>query len=256
MATFWRGILALVAVIGAACQVRVEDPEAPDTSSLEAVYDHPPGLFTTVDFQQLKGAFEQRLELLRTTGSFGSTDALLDSVSVNRSVIANGDHVDETASSRLLAVANVTHFCRGPQGDGSTDDRFGTIHMTFKGGLRGNFPVVWGDFDACSDHVLDAPFSIDGPYSMTVRRRDGAKDVLFLFQGTIRSNLLNFNGALDARLHSDGLPELRIHATDGDLVLSFDAGGQLLARDRTGLWTCDLLKRECVNGTTGERKSV
>lgn len=256
MATFWRGILAMVAMTGVACQLKVEDPDAPNTDVLEAVYDRPPGLFAAANGKQLKEALDKRLTLLRSTGSFGSPLGLLDSVSAHEGVLEHGDEVDDMGASRLLAVVDVTHVCRGPEGDDIVDPgRFGTISMTLKGGLRGIYPVAWGEFDACSDHTLAGPVSIDGTYSMTVRKRTTGRDVLILFQGTIRSPLLNFNGALDVRVLSNGSPEVRVSGADGDVVLSVDSTGQLIARDRTGLWTCDVVKLECVNPTTGERKA-
>jgi len=256
MATFWRGTLAMVAMTGVACQLKVEDPDAPNTAPLEAVYDTPPGLFAAANGKQLKEALDKRLALLRTTGNFGSTQGLLDSVSAHEGVLEHGDEVDDMEASRLLAVVDVTHVCRGPEGDDIVDPgRFGTVSMTLKGGLRGIYPVAWGEFDACSDHTVAGPVNIDGTYSMTVRKRATGKDVLFLFQGTIRGGPLNFNGTLDARVLSNGSPELRVNGADGDVVLSVDASGQLLARDRTGLWTCDVVKLECVNTTTGERKA-
>jgi len=258
MAMFCRGFLAVVAMAGAACQFQLEDPVPPSTADLEAVYDNPPGMFSAGDLQLLRAGFEEQITLLQATGNLGATETLLNVVGASPGVAENGGQAESTPASRVAAVIDVTRVCAGPNGDGPvTGNRYGTVTMTLKGGLRGLFPIAWGEFDACADRTPGgAPFTIDGPYSITLRKRDTGRDVLFLFQGTITAERVNYNGSLDVRVRSDGTPEVRLSGANGDVVVSVDAtNGNILARDRTGLWRCDPLKLECVNETTGERKS-
>jgi hypothetical protein len=254
MAIVSRATLVLVAMATTACQMKLEEPVAPDTRPLEASYENPPGLLGQSNPAMLKAFFEQQRQLLQTTGNFAALTQILDAASENEELVANGDDPQQGVESRLLAVAKATHVCRGPQGDDIIDaDRFGTIKMTLKGGLKGIFPVAWGEFDACSDHSPLGPFTIDGPYSFTVRRRAGGRDILFLFQGTITSANVNFNGSLTARVLADFTSEVLVKGAEGNVVLAVDpSGGTVLARDRTGLWTCDPTTFRCVNQTTGE----
>ena len=125
--------------------------------------------------------------------------------------------------------------------------------MTLKGGLDGLFPVAWGEFDVCSDHAPGQAFTIDGSYSLTVRQQAAGRDLLIAFEGTIVSDVVNFAGHLDVRLLHDGTPEVRLSGAGGDIVLSINEDGQIVARDRSGTWTCAATELQCVHDVTGER---
>jgi hypothetical protein len=178
---------------------------------------------------------------------------LLDDISKNEGVVNASGPGEASSGSRLLAVVNATHICRGPAGDDVIDAKqFGTITLTAKGGEKGLFPIAWGHFNNCVDHNDKRSFTINGDYSVTLRKRSAGENVLFIFRGTIESDAISFDGALDTRLRSDGTSELRVSTDTGDVVLALNTEGQLLAHDRSGLWTCDPKLLTCSNSTTGQ----
>jgi hypothetical protein len=246
-------IVAASLLVGA-CQLTLDNPAPPQTSELEAVYDSPPGRLAAPDLRGVTDAFEEQSELLRETDSLHVIGDLLDAVSTNEAVVENGDEVDTTSGARLLAVAKVTHVCRGPVGDDVIDaERFGVVRMTLKGSGRGIFPTAWGRFEDCVDHTeAGRPLTINGDYSITVHSGQNGKNVLFVFRGTIESSEVSFDGDFDFRVLANGTSELRVTGADGDVVVALSARGHLIARDENGIWTCDPVALSCENTQTGE----
>jgi hypothetical protein len=208
--------------------------------------------------QDVTDAFEEQSELLREADSLRVVGELLDAVSTNEAVVENGDAVDTTSGARLLAVAKVTRVCRGPVGDDVVDaERFGVVRMTIKGSGRGIFPTAWGRFEDCVEHTEDGrPLTINGDYSITLHKAENGQNALFVFRGTIESSQLDFEGDFDFRVLSNGTTELRVTGADGDVVVALSARGQLIARDESGIWTCDPIALSCENTRTGETISA
>lgn len=253
-----RFIIAGASLLLAACQLTLDNPTPPETSELEDVYDSPPGRLAAPDLQDVTDAFEEQSELLRETDSLSVVGSLLDAVSTNEAVVEDGEEVDPTSGARVLAVVKVTHTCRGPVGDDVIDaERFGVVRMTLKGSGKGIFPTAWGRFENCVDHTEDGrPFTINGDYSITLRSAQNGQNVLFVFNGTIESSRLNFEGDFDFRVLSSGIAELRVTGANGDVVVALSARGQLIARDENGTWTCDPIALSCENTRTGETISA
>jgi hypothetical protein len=249
-----RTLLLVVLCVGTTgCQLTLDNPKPPDTAGLQASYNSPSGRLAAFDLERVTEAFTEQNALLSETDSLQVVGSLLDSVSTNESVIEDGEQVDPTRGARLLAVAKVTRICRGPEGDDIIDaERFGVVRMTAKGSPRGIFPIAWGRFENCSDHTADGrPFTIDGNYSLTLGETAAGKDVLFVFEGTIESARVDFEGTFDFRIRDDGTTELRVTGSDGDVVVAIGIRGQLIARDSEGIWTCDPIALSCENLSTG-----
>jgi len=242
-----------LSLLGAACQLRLDDPTAPDTTGVERNYEEPPGLLSAPNLEELTAAFEERVAVLRSTGTFGDLGAMVDKISQNEEVISSTGEGQSAPSSRVRAVIKAKRVCSGPVGNDVIDAKqFGTITMTLKGGLKGLFPVVWGRFNDCIGHAGERPFTIDGDYSVTVRREAGGMALLIIFDGTIETETMSFDGSLDLRLLSNGTIEVRVSSETGDVVLAVNIDGQLLGRDKTGEWTCDPEKLSCTNAATGQ----
>lgn len=242
----------MLATLGA-CQHRLKDPTPPNTEAVEKIYDNPKGTLQAPSLEELTQEFAEKSQVLLATGPSGGVGTLLDGISKNEGVVKATGPGEASNGSRLLAVINATHVCRGPEGDDVIDaKKNGTITLTAKGGEKGLFPIAWGRFNNCVDHTDQRPFTIDGEFSLTLRKRSEGENVLFIFRGTIESDVLDFDGALDSRLRSDGVTEVRVSTDDGDVILAANGEGQLLAHDVTGLWTCDIATLTCSNSTTGQ----
>jgi hypothetical protein len=251
-------MLAATSLLLGACQLSLDNPPPPETGGLEATYEAPPGRLTAPNLQVVTEAFAEQDELLKETDSLQVVGTLLDAVSTNDAVLENGDDLDTTDNTRLLAVARVTRICRGPVGDDVLDaKRFGVVRMTIKGSPKGIVPVAWGRFENCVDHTEDGrPFTINGDYSITLRKGENGQNALFVFQGTIESSRLSFEGDFDFRVLSNGTTELRVTSPDGDVVVALQVGGKVIARDESGIWTCDVVALSCENMRTGDTISA
>lgn len=243
--------MVAASVLGTACQLSLDNPTPPETAGIQDRYDFPPGRLAAANLKRVTDAFEEQTELLSETNSLEVVGDLLDAVSSNEAVVAKGDEVDTTDDSRLLAVAKITHVCRGPVGDDVVDaKRFGVVTMTAKGSTKGLFPIAWGRFENCVDHTIEGrPLTINGDYSVTLGRREMGKSALFIFRGTIESELLSFEGDFDFRVLGDGTTELRVSGADGDVIVAVGPRGTLIAHDEAGIWTCDPLALRCENST-------
>lgn len=257
LASLSRTLPLALCLLHGACEPKLVNPEAPDTGGIEANYDDPPGVLLARDLPRIRELMDEPSEVLALTNNLALVENVFNATREEDLVAPDGDEVDPTAGARLLAVARVRHICRGPEGDDVIDaEKNGQITMTVKGSPRGIFPVAWGRFEACSDHVDDKPFTIDGEYSITLRALGKRRTLLFVFDGTIESGDQTFDIGFDFRIDARGLPELRIEGAEGDVIVTPGSEGQLEVRDVDGLWLCDPLTLACTNMESGEVKEV
>lgn len=236
----------------AACEPSLANPKAPDTEEIEASYDDPTGT-VAANFVLLQEMLEQPNQVIQATDGLEVIQSLFDGVSQNERVAPGGEQADPTAGARLLAVARIEHICRGPVGDDVIDaKKHGKITMTLKGSPRGIFPVVWGRFEACVDHASSGAFTIDGEYSMTLRKEGKGRSLLFVFDGSVEVAGSTIELAFDFRVRNNGLPELRVNGEEGDVIITPTADAKLEIRDSEGLWLCDPIMLSCANMETGE----
>jgi hypothetical protein len=247
-----RAIALAACLLCAACEPKLTNPTAPETEGIEASYNSPTGT-VAANFRQLQEMLEQQNHVIEATDGLEVVESLFDDVSQNERVAPSGDQADPTAGARLLAVARITHICRGPVGDDVIDaKKHGQVTMTIKGSPRGIFPIVWGRFDACVDHSSAGPFTIDGEYSLTLRNVGKNRTLLFVFDGSVEVNGETIDIAFDFRVRNNGAPELRVSSDEGDVILTPTADAKLEVRDSEGSWLCDPVELTCTNEETGE----
>jgi hypothetical protein len=256
-ASLSRAFELVLCLLCAACQPVLVNPAAPETDGIEASYDDPTGVLLATDLPRIQELVEEQGEALALTDSLSIVEEVFSGARDEDLVAPGGDDVDPTAGARLLAVARIQHICRGPEGDDVIDaEQNGKLTMTLKGSPRGIFPTAWGSFDACVDHVGDTPFTIDGSYSITLRKLGKNRTLLFVFKGSIESGDTKFEIGFDFRIGPRGLPELRISGSEGDVIVTPTSDAQLEVRDSDGVWLCDPLSRECTNMETGDVKGA
>jgi predicted DNA-binding protein len=248
-------LIAALCVCGVGCrQLSLDNPKPPETAALQERYDSPPGHLTMPDLDTVTETVMAQTEVIAETEDFSLAQNVLDEVSAKQEVVENGEEIDTTKNARLLAVANVKRICRGPEGDDVIDEaQFGSLTMTIKASPRGIFPVVWGRFDRCIDHSPMGELEIDGDYFIAFRHEGtSVRSLLVSFTGSIRSERVDFSGALDFRIRDDKRVELRAQATDGDVIVGVSRQGQLLVRERDRQWECDPVARRCTDQDTQE----
>lgn len=245
--------IALPLLIGCE-QLKLQNPNPPNTAGLQAVYDSPPGTLSAPDLTTVAETVVEQTEVLSTTDDFSLAQELLDGISSEDKVVKQGEQIDPTAGAKLLAVVQVKRICRGPEGDDVIDEeQFGTISMTLKASPRGITPIAWGRFNRCVEHNRHGvALTLDGDYSITSRKDEGGRTVLFQFNGTIETSDVDFEGEIDFRVRGGMATELRVKATNGDVVVAVNRDGHLFVRDAASEWQCDPLAVECIEEGSGD----
>jgi hypothetical protein len=234
-------------------QLTLDNPNPPNTAGLQAIYDSPPGELTVPDVSAVVEQFDETDAVLRGADGFSLAQELLESVSSNDDVVKEGEQLDPTAGARLLAVIKVKRICLGSEGvDVVDEERFGSISMTLKASPRGLLPIAWGRFNRCVGVSQLGELTVDGEYSITSRDEAQGKGLLFQFNGTLQSDDMDFEGELDFRIRGNKTTELRVKASNGDVVVAVNRQGSLVVRDRSSEWECDPLAVECKEMGSGQ----
>lgn len=248
---------------------RLSLPEGPELATLDAAYDDPQG---TVDEETIAEVVALGLRRLDAILGLGRLDFVTESLTDVSEVIKEAGRGEADSHFRLKAVASVDRNCpgdgsddgAGEGGQGGADS--GVLSYTMRVQENGILDTVWGTFSNCEfpdpgEMFPGASVLPRTPGSLVAY--DGSMDIylggdlklaelaferfLFRLVGTFTVGGEDMAIELDFRVQRDRKTEVRVPATDGDVVFSFTPGTTLVELEAgDGSYCCDFEQRNCV----------